>query len=144
MSDEDAFQSALDAEPGNSLLRMVFADWLDDRGDERGEGYRVLGVLGLWPERGVWQPDRLGRGRTPAGYLPSDWYDRLKSGKPKRRRLSPRASGSERSARALEEWQDPKRDYGTRRTADDAAALAWLDLTDAERAAVLEKVEVGS
>jgi uncharacterized protein (TIGR02996 family) len=142
MSDEEAWQAALDADPGNSLLRQVFADWLDDRGDPRASGYRVLGALGLWPERGLWHPDRWGRGRTPPGHLPSDWYDRLKGGKPKRRRLGRDAWPAQRASRAWEEWRDTQRDFGNRRDADDAAALAWLDLDDAERRDILTPLEV--
>ncbi len=45
MSDEDAFQAALDANPDDHVTRLVFADWLQDRGDERAEGYRAMGVM---------------------------------------------------------------------------------------------------
>ena len=34
MSEEDAFWAAIDANPGDSLVRGVFADWLDERGDQ--------------------------------------------------------------------------------------------------------------
>jgi uncharacterized protein (TIGR02996 family) len=47
---EDDFQLAIDADPEDCQLRMVFADWLDEQvpPDPRAEGYRALGRLGLW------------------------------------------------------------------------------------------------
>lgn len=47
MTTEEDFQRALDADPENGGLRMVFADYLDEQGDPRGPGYRALGLLGL-------------------------------------------------------------------------------------------------
>lgn len=49
MQNEYEFQAALDAEPTCSTTRQVFADWLEEQGDIRAEGYRALGVLGLYP-----------------------------------------------------------------------------------------------
>jgi uncharacterized protein (TIGR02996 family) len=43
VTSEDDFQSALDANPQDWHTRLVFADWLDERGDPRGPGYRALG-----------------------------------------------------------------------------------------------------
>jgi uncharacterized protein (TIGR02996 family) len=40
---EEDFQHALDANPADWQTRLVFADWLQDRGDLRAEGYRALG-----------------------------------------------------------------------------------------------------
>jgi uncharacterized protein (TIGR02996 family) len=45
MTTEDDFQSALDATPEDWQTRLVFADWLEERGDLRAEGYRALGRL---------------------------------------------------------------------------------------------------
>jgi uncharacterized protein (TIGR02996 family) len=47
---EDDFQAALDAHPKDWQTRLVFADWLDERGDPRAEGYRALGTLSLCPD----------------------------------------------------------------------------------------------
>src|SRR5437870_2473886 len=33
MSEEDAFIRALRADPGDGALRLVYADWLEERGD---------------------------------------------------------------------------------------------------------------
>lgn len=49
MSDEEAFQAALDANPDDHVTRLVFADWLEERGDPRAEGYRAMGKLRLSP-----------------------------------------------------------------------------------------------
>jgi uncharacterized protein (TIGR02996 family) len=43
MTTEDDFQRALDEHPDDWHTRLVFADWLDERGDPRGPGYRALG-----------------------------------------------------------------------------------------------------
>jgi uncharacterized protein (TIGR02996 family) len=45
MSDEDAFQAAIDANERDWTLRAVFADWLEDRGDVRAAWYRVRGYV---------------------------------------------------------------------------------------------------
>ncbi len=44
MTTEDDFQNALDACPEDWQTRLVFADWLQERGDVRAEGYRALGT----------------------------------------------------------------------------------------------------
>jgi uncharacterized protein (TIGR02996 family) len=49
MTDETAFQAALDAEPSNSGMRLVFADWLEEHGDWRAAGYRWMGEHHKWP-----------------------------------------------------------------------------------------------
>ncbi len=51
MTDEDAFQAHLDANPEDHVTRLVFADWLQDHGDPRAEGYRALGALRRSPVR---------------------------------------------------------------------------------------------
>ena len=51
--DEDAFQTALDTNPADFAVRLIFADWLEDRGDWRAAGYRWMGVHRKWP---FWLP----------------------------------------------------------------------------------------
>jgi uncharacterized protein (TIGR02996 family) len=46
---EDDFNAALDADPEDWQTRLVFADWLQERGDPRAEGYRALGILRMAP-----------------------------------------------------------------------------------------------
>ena len=41
MSDEDAFLVAIRVNPTDDAPRLVYADWLDDQGDPRGELIRV-------------------------------------------------------------------------------------------------------
>jgi uncharacterized protein (TIGR02996 family) len=40
MNDND-FLEAIEADPVNPVLRLVYADWLDDQGDPRGELLRI-------------------------------------------------------------------------------------------------------
>jgi uncharacterized protein (TIGR02996 family) len=40
VTSEDDLPPALGADPDDRQTRLVFADWLEDRGDERGPGYR--------------------------------------------------------------------------------------------------------
>lgn len=85
---EDDFQRMLDANPDDWQTRLVFADWLQDRGDPRAEGYRALGVLRRYPEqvrtldRGwVWRISPHCRLSVAMGLLdaqnlvPTDWFD---------------------------------------------------------------------
>ncbi len=89
MTTEDDFQHALDTNPEDWHTRLVFADWLDERGDERAAGYRAMGLRRvaptLWRGAGVWV---WLNERYLAGYknreeelrvsvLPDDWYNRL-------------------------------------------------------------------
>jgi uncharacterized protein (TIGR02996 family) len=49
MTDEHAFQTALDENPANHAMRLVFADWLEERGDWRAAGYRYMGAHQKFP-----------------------------------------------------------------------------------------------
>lgn len=51
MTDEAAFQAALDEQPNNSGIRLVFADWLEEQGDPRATGYRWMGDNQRRPEK---------------------------------------------------------------------------------------------
>ena len=124
---EDDFQRALDADPEDWQTRLVFADWLDERGDERAEGYRALGRLRLCPfveNVGYWWTT-LGRGLLPVSgvrangcTLPVDWFALIE--------LSPRSE----SFKPL--------GAGTRRAVEDAAAVAFSKLSVKRRAALLK------
>lgn len=46
--DEEFFQARLDADPADQATRRQFAEWLIERGDERGEGYRWMVWHGKW------------------------------------------------------------------------------------------------
>jgi uncharacterized protein (TIGR02996 family) len=49
MTTEDDFQRDLDDDPSDHHTRTVLADWLEERGDERAEGYRALGLNRIYP-----------------------------------------------------------------------------------------------
>ena len=46
--DETGFLHALLEDPADDTTRLVLADWLDERGDPRGELLRVQRELGRW------------------------------------------------------------------------------------------------
>jgi uncharacterized protein (TIGR02996 family) len=86
MTSEEDFQAALDANPEDWQMRLVFADWLQDRGDPRAEGYRALGIrkkrpfvcgfdnkaTKLW--QGVSWFALRGKGDRDVHGLPKDWF----------------------------------------------------------------------
>lgn len=43
MTDESTFRKAIDEEPDNFALYLIFADWLEEQGDWRAPGYRWMG-----------------------------------------------------------------------------------------------------
>jgi uncharacterized protein (TIGR02996 family) len=45
MNDEAAFLQAMQERPDDSSLRLIFADWLEERGDSRGEYLRLSAAL---------------------------------------------------------------------------------------------------
>lgn len=56
MTTEDDFQAALDANPDDWQTRLVLADFLQEQGDPRAEGYRALAAGRLHP--GTWDGHR--------------------------------------------------------------------------------------
>lgn len=121
MTTEDDFQAALDAKPEDWQTRLVFADWLQERGDPRADGYRALGVLRLWPKRegegegGTWAYQGGVADDYPACHtLPRDWFDADSPGNTY--------------------WTQ---DLDTRRESEDAAARAFAKLPPERRAELL-------
>ncbi len=126
MTNEEDFQATLDADPLNFFLRTVFADFLQERGDPRGPGYRVLGDRHKVPSayklpEGIrcafnydgdkdWNWWRQGEGTFHIDCLPDEWYDLLTDETP-------------------DEYIGFKA-YNTRRAAEDAAALAFSLIPD--------------
>jgi len=51
MNDDDAFLEAILHEPNSQRPRLVYADWLDERRDPRGELIRLQCALETWPSR---------------------------------------------------------------------------------------------
>lgn len=139
MTTEDDFNAALDACPEDWQTRLVFADWLQERGDPRAEGYRAIAS-----NRFVFC-DQAARGKGAfswiplepstifeSGYddtgdpsdIPSDWFDELVGGELRER--GPWGGGSVQ--------------YPNRRAAEDAAALAFAELPAERRAELLRNI----
>ena len=137
MTTEDDFQRALDADPEDWHTRLVFADWLQERGDLRAEGYRALGVQRVQPIRirmersddrsegervfiyGTTANDSpLARERWGGCFLPRPWFQKM-------RQLCDRDRNP---------WW---RYFATRRDAEDAAALAFARVGKTSRAKLL-------
>jgi uncharacterized protein (TIGR02996 family) len=131
---EDDFQAALDANPEDWQTRLVFADWLQERGDARAEGYRAMGALGLFPRLAPTHPTRFGfthpgNDRAPElkmeyAVLPHDWYDAARAAHPE-------------PPRHHNPWWV---NLPTRREAENAAALAFAKLPADRRAELLAAV----
>jgi uncharacterized protein (TIGR02996 family) len=52
MRDEDAFLRAIEASPGDDAPRLIYADWLDERGDPRADFIRLhLALAAAAPDR---------------------------------------------------------------------------------------------
>jgi uncharacterized protein (TIGR02996 family) len=133
MTTEDDFQKALDAQPDDWQTRLVFADWLDERGDPRGPGYRAL-TLNRYvlcdrysSGRLVYVPHQASRifrdnGSSNNGReytFPDDWFDQL--------------------PRDTHGWKDNCALFATRRAAEDAAALAFARLPAERRTELLTR-----
>lgn len=140
MTTEGDLQAMLDARPDDHQTRGVLGDFLTDLGDPRGPGYCALARAEAAPKqlgtptvpqwcwwnlsayRGYAFPVRgsdlglYGDGIAHA-MLPAEWFGCL--------------DGLNNSS-----W-----DTVTRREAEDAAALAWAELTDDQRAGILRAVE---
>lgn len=122
MSEEDAFQAALDADPDDHHTRLVFADWLDDRDDPRGPGYRALGMGEHRPSKWAafrqwfwWKWKDGGYAERHPDMLPADWFNAI--------------PGRKDSGVA---WPAGHQQL-SRRSAEDAAALAFATLPPARR-----------
>lgn len=129
MTTEDDFHAALDAHPDDWQTRLVFADFLQEKGDPRAEGYRALGAMGLRPD--AWGSETYPRGRfywdaacahpPKASAIPSDWFCLL----PVPCRISHRY---------------PERNTWSRRKVENAAARRFAKLPDVRRAELLAGV----
>lgn len=88
MTTEDDFQNALAAAPRDWQTLLVFADWLQENGDTRAEGYRAMGMRRAAPsffdtaDVWVWLNSHHAtyyakNAEMRAATLPDDWYDFL-------------------------------------------------------------------
>lgn len=126
MFDEEGFQRAIDADPTNATIRMVFADWLEEQGDPRAEGYRELARLNRVPVTGGQEWNWPGycsevfsdwggaesvthRQSAQIAAIPREW---IEAHKEENERMKDGAAG----------WIVGE----TRREADDKAAIAYL------------------
>jgi uncharacterized protein (TIGR02996 family) len=134
---EDDFHAALDANPDDWHTRLVFADWLQECGDVRADGYRALGLwrvmtirIQMADESGEpsddWQwiygtdENLQGEARAQWGkcFMPGLWFKKLK----------------QRNKHDGMPWW---RYYDTRREAEDCAAYAFLRLGTKRRTELL-------
>ncbi len=81
METESGWWRLLTRRPKDQTAWLVYADWLQDRGDDRAEGVRAIALLKLTP----WNAGRKGRkawgftavGRPYGVQLSSRWWDML-------------------------------------------------------------------
>jgi uncharacterized protein (TIGR02996 family) len=125
---EDDFRRALDAHPEDWQTMLVFADWLEERGDVRADGYRALGALRFVPRDepspvylyGVWSA--AARTSSRVYTLPTDWFGLIGG-----------------DYRPYPPHGDAKsKDFRNPSALFDAAALAFARLPDAHRAELLD------
>ncbi len=77
-ADEVAFLRAIAAEPEDDLPRLVYADWLDDRGDPRGEYIRVAVELERTTTEALVARERTLRAQHGATWqLPHEFDDQI-------------------------------------------------------------------
>lgn len=141
MTTEDDFQAALDLNGADWQTRLVFADWLEERGDERADGYRAMGlhrvnplllrlsqatqkkeaeIVFLLGTDGNDSPEA--RAQWGKCMLPAVWFKKL----PRR---------DQKNARDSNPWW---RFFVSRRFADDTAALAFTKLAKVRRDELLD------
>lgn len=135
MTSERDFQKRLNRVPHDWQTRMVLADWLQERGDPRAEGYRAMGVCQIragkdvledgpdaatklwffWNASGTPIPQAV---NIPYSGLPLDWFSLV----------------DDSNSQNPDYWRGYTK---TRRAAEDAAALAFAKLPEARRAELL-------
>jgi uncharacterized protein (TIGR02996 family) len=127
---EDDFHQALDAHPDDWQTRLVLADFLQERGDPRADGYRAIATLRRSPLLGVssvtmcwWHCDSEGAVPRARNTIPPDWFALLPSG-----------TGSAMFWPLLKEGGVNNR---SRRECEDALARAFAGLPDGRRAELL-------
>lgn len=143
MTTEDDFQRVLDAQPTDRQTRGVFADWLDECGDPRADGYRrCLARPDVRPFRdpdseNAWawfNGEFFHRGEYAEGvdhaFLPLELFAVLEGGTQLRRNEPTDEYGGSG-------W----RDYPSRRAAEDALARAFARLPQAVRDRVIVLIE---
>jgi uncharacterized protein (TIGR02996 family) len=74
MSEEQSFLDALAANPADDTTRLVYADWLDERGESAKSEYLrlIVGLVPLYASGGP-DPPEAARVHALAEHLPRDW-----------------------------------------------------------------------
>jgi uncharacterized protein (TIGR02996 family) len=84
-TDEEFFQDALDEFPADSGARLLFAEWLAERGDERAPGARWLAQESAQPQdyRGsrTWDWNDELHFSELVGAIPHEMFESLKGGR---------------------------------------------------------------
>jgi uncharacterized protein (TIGR02996 family) len=136
VTSEEDFQSWLDLHPEDWQTRFVFADWLDERGDVRGPGYRAIGVNRLGPvvgkpgkngfnSHGRWCWAEIVSGRSIRWSITRVWFSKLS--------CAVQLTTAQWGGYAY---------YDSRRDAEDDAARAFALLSDKTRAGLLKPSSV--
>lgn len=129
MTSEEDFQKSLNRNPADHLTRLVFADYLEELGDPRADGYRALGLLQLSP-----LPSKAYPGKC---YWGNGGYTRWT------------CNESENfKGHLLPKWWAMKlpnpditwRKFESRRSADDTAADSWRFVSPTKREEILKAV----
>src|SRR5262249_40473293 len=78
MTEDQAFLQAIIENPDYDTLRLVYADYLDERGDPRGEFIRVQCELAKLPEGDPRRPELGTRERRLLQEHEQEWVGRLR------------------------------------------------------------------
>jgi uncharacterized protein (TIGR02996 family) len=77
MGDEEAFLRAIALAPGDDAPRLVYADWLDDRGDPRADYVRLVTRAAGLVQRGLPWDGLRPAFRAACAAAPAAWRDRV-------------------------------------------------------------------
>ena len=132
MTTEDSLQELLDTDPRDHQTRLVLADLLGDLGDERAQGYLMMGWARLYPRMPIRYTDPLmpksrwswmstTTGRSYNSTVKSYWFDNLT------KTYTPAPEGWHLS------WGGWHPYYESRRGAEDDLARAWLKVDRSKR-----------
>lgn len=144
MTTEDDFQKTLDKKPNDWQTRLVFADWLQEQGDKRAEGYRLMGLWQLIARHnkgsGPYGCHEAGVNNSWEWWTDKETYDpqlttcRIPQDLLRKIRSKYVYSTSEKGLTS--------KDFFTRREADDALAVAFGKLSAPRRAELLAQQPV--
>lgn len=123
MTTEDDFLAVMRVDHDDRTLRLVFADFLQDRDDPRADGFRAMTALGLCLITDCWfnAANYLGRPPEDTTNFPSAWFVLLNDGKFRNRTM---INQSTVVAAKDADWCD----YPTDLAAELAAAVAFSKL----------------